>query len=129
MRSVMKKMVIKGVIVSFVFFMTLFIVSSIMNQGNADMTMEMGKASYPVIRVNYNGYFINEMHGYREPMEAGQMRGSITPLMEGRRISLEITPYGRKLTRLPLKCAVLTGAAWLKIRRCRHMTGTGKIFR
>lgn len=106
----MKKMVIKGVIVSFVFFMTLFIVSSIMNQGNADMTMEMGKASYPVIRVNYNGYFINEMHGYREPMEAGQMRGSITPLMEGRRISLEITPYGREIDQIAFEVRSLDGS-------------------
>lgn len=79
----MKKMIIKGAIVSVVFFMTLFIVSSILNQGNADMTMDMGKASYPVVTVNYNGHSINEMHGYREAMEVGQMRESITPLTEG----------------------------------------------
>ena len=47
----MKKMIIKGAIVSVVFFMTLFIVSSILNQGNADMTMDMGKACELLCRI------------------------------------------------------------------------------
>ena len=61
--SYMKRMIIKGSIVTAVFFATLFIVSSVMNKGNTDMTMEMSKASYPVIGVQYGGYRINEMHG------------------------------------------------------------------
>ena len=51
----MKKVIIKGSIVVIVFFAALFITSGIMNKGNTDMTMEMGKASFPVMWVNYGG--------------------------------------------------------------------------
>ena len=90
----MKKTIIKGAIVATVFFMTILIVSRMMNQGNTDMTTEMGKAVYPVISVNYGGFHLNEMHGYKEAMELSQMRESITPLAPGRKITLDIQPYG-----------------------------------
>ena len=93
----MKKAIIKGVIVSFVFMITLFVVSNIMNKGNTDMTMEMGKATYPIISIEYEGFHINELHGYADAMEVSQMRESITPLGEGRKIELRINPYGRKI--------------------------------
>lgn len=76
------------------FFAALIVISDIMNQGNTDMTMEMAEASYPVVSVDYDGYRLNQMHGYTEAMEVSQMRESITPLAPGRRISLEINTYG-----------------------------------
>ncbi|MDE6963185.1 MAG: hypothetical protein K2P30_06100 [Lachnospiraceae bacterium] len=94
----MKRTVIKGVIVACVFFMALFMANRLMNQENADMTMEMGEATYPVVTVDYNGYLINEMHGYARAMEVSQMRESITPLMEGRKIRLQIDTYGQKVS-------------------------------
>ena len=94
----MKRTVIKGVIISCVFFMALFIANKFMNQGTADMTVEMGEATYPVVSVNYNGLLINEMHGYAKAMKVSQMRESITPLLEGRRIRLEIDTYGQMVS-------------------------------
>lgn len=78
-----------------VFFLALFAANKVMNQGNVDMTMEMGQATFPVITVNYGGFRINEMHGYLDDMEVSQMRESITPLGTGRRIDLEIDTYGQ----------------------------------
>ena len=76
----MKKGIIKGVIVLSVFLMALITISNIMNQGNTDMTIEMAQAVYPVVSVDYNGYSLNQMHGYAQAMEVSQMRESITPL-------------------------------------------------
>lgn len=106
----MKKMIIKGSIVVIVFFAALFITSGIMNKGNTDMTMEMGKASFPVIWVNYGGYRINEMHGYVEDMDLSQMRESITPLTSGRKISLEIKPYGETISQIAFEVRNLDGS-------------------
>lgn len=108
--SYMKRMIIKGSIVTAVFFATLFIVSSVMNKGNTDMTMEMSKASYPVIGVQYGGYRINEMHGYAQAMELGQMRESITPLAAGRKVSLEIDTYGREISQIVYEVRNLEGS-------------------
>ena len=106
----MKKVIIKGSIVVIVFFAALFITSGIMNKGNTDMTMEMGKASFPVMWVNYGGYRINEMHGYETPMDLSQMRESITPLASGRKISLEIDPYGESIGQIAFEVRNLDGS-------------------
>ena len=45
----MKKYIIKAIIVIAVFFMSMTVISRVMNKGNTDMTVEMSKASYPVI--------------------------------------------------------------------------------
>ena len=105
----MKKSIIKSVIVLIVFIGALFIISNVMNQGNADMTMEMGKATYPVISVDYNGTAINEMHGYADVMEVSQMRESITPLTSGRRIRLEIEPFDNVISEINFEVRSLDG--------------------
>lgn len=105
----MKKAIIKGCIVVFVFFAALFITSSVMNKGNTDMTMEMGQATYPVVWVNYSGYRINEMHGYENAMEINQMRDSITPLAAGRKVTLEINTYGESISKIAFEVRSLNG--------------------
>ncbi len=130
--EIMKRTVIKGVIVACVFFMALFMANRLMNQENADMTMEMGEATYPVVTVDYNGYLINEMHGYARAMEVSQMRESITPLMEGRKIRLQIDTYGQKVSGISfevrsgeiLGVSGLVGGLW-KIRRWRILSSRG----
>ncbi len=105
----MKKAIIKGTIVSIVFIVTLLVVSSIMNKGNTDMTMEMGKATYPVISLEYEGFHINELHGYADVMEVSQMRESITPLGAGRNVEMHINPYGRTIEGIEFEVRSLDG--------------------
>lgn len=96
----MKKMritLIKGAIIIIVFFSALFAISNFMNKGNADMTTEMGAASYPVVAMNYGGFRINELHGYQDAMEVSQMRESLTPLISGRKVNLDIDTYGNRV--------------------------------
>ena len=106
----MKKMVIKSAIILVVFVAALFIISNIMNKGNSDMTMEMSAASYPVISVNYAGQTINTMHGYKQAMEASQMRNSITPLTAGRKINLHVDPYGRAIQKISFEVRSVDGS-------------------
>lgn len=93
----MRKTLIKGAVVITVFFLALFVISDFMNKGNADMTTEMEAASYPVIAMNYGGFRINVLHGYREAMEVSQMRESLTPLVSGRKVNLDIDTYGNRV--------------------------------
>ena len=106
----MKKIIIRAGIVAVVFFAALFTISGVMNKGNTDMTVEMGSATYPVVWINYNGYRINEMHGYAEVMETSQMRDSITPLAEGRKVTLQIEPYGEKINQIAFEVRNVEGS-------------------
>lgn len=105
----MKKMVIKCAIIIIVFFSALFVVGSIMNKGNSDMTMEMSKASYPVISVKYAGQIINAMHGYSEAMEVSHMRENITPLSTGRKVSMVIDTYNRGIRNIAFEVRSVDG--------------------
>lgn len=93
----MRKTIIKGAIIVIVFFSALFMISNLMNKGNTDMTAEMEAASYPVIAMNYGGFRINVLHGYQEAMEVSQMRESLTPLISGRKMNLDIDTYGTRV--------------------------------
>ena len=105
----MKKFLIKGLIVVTMFFLSLFVISGVMNKGNTDMTVEMADATFPVISLGYAGRQINELHGYREEMEVNYMRDSITPLGSGRQISLNMDCYGRKVEELSFEVRTMDG--------------------
>ena len=105
----MKKAIIKAAIVLSVFIIALITISNLMNQGNTDMTIEMAEATYPVVTVSYDGYRLNQMHGYAESMEVSQMRESITPLTSGRRIELEINTYGTVVSAIGFEVRSLDG--------------------
>ena len=105
----MKKYIIKAVIVIAVFFTAMTVISRVMNKGNTDMTVEMSKASYPVITMQYEGKEINTLHGYADAMEINYMREAITPLMEGRRVSCKISCYGREIDGIRYEVRSLDG--------------------
>lgn len=110
MKEKMKKYLIKGFIVIVMFFLSLFVISGIMNQGNTDMTVEMAKATFPVVSMVYGGRQINPMHGYGEEMEVNYMRDSITPLGSGRQLSLIMECYGRKVEGLSYEVRTVDGS-------------------
>lgn len=106
----MKKTIIKSVIVAAVFFFALFAVSSVLNTGNTDMTMEMSRASFPMVSVSYGGYRINRMFGYSDVMETSQMRESITPLAAMRKLSLVIEPCGTPIQEVSFEVRTVDGS-------------------
>lgn len=121
----MKKAIIKGTIVGIVFFLALFTISNIMNQGNSDMTVEMKKAQYPLVSILYGSRSINEMHGYAQPMEVNYMRESITPLSPGRRVSLEVNCYGRTITGLAFEVRSTDGQRLIESTEIEAITQDG----
>ena len=105
----MKKRFINIAIVIAVFFIALFVAGSIINQGTTDMTMEMGKATFPVVAVRFNGIEMNPMHGYRKEMKTNLMRESITPLMSGRKVILQIDRFGTEIDSIAFEVRSVDG--------------------
>lgn len=90
----MKKIVLQGITWIVIFILSLFVVSSLMNQGNTDMTVEMGKATLPLVYMSQGGERLNCLHGYAREMTGSAMRDTITPLGAGRTLSLTIQKMG-----------------------------------
>ena len=118
----MKKAIIKGLIVIVTFLTALFIISSVMNKGNADMTMEMSDASYPMVSVWYAGEEINVMHGYAKAMEVSHMRESLTPLGSGRKLNLRIDPYDEAITDIVFEVRTLDGERLIESTKVQEFT-------
>lgn len=105
----MKKYAVKTGIVLIVFIAALIIISRIMNQGNADMTVEMAEATFPVVTMKYEGNDVNTLHGYATEMETSYMRESITPLMAGRRVTCTVSCYDATVTGIRYEVRSLDG--------------------
>lgn len=105
----MKKLIINIAIVIAVFFISLFVAGSIINQGTTDMTMEMGQATFPVVTVRFNRIEMNPMHGYRKEMKTNLMRESITPLMSGRKVALQIDRFGTEIDSIAFEVRSVDG--------------------
>ena len=94
----MKRGIIKAIVCVISFVLSILIISSVMNRGNSDITMEMSEASYPLVYVNYEGEHINCLHGYAQEMDVSFMRDTITPLGENRELSLYIDSFNTSIT-------------------------------
>ena len=103
------KKTIKTVVVTVTFFLMLFLFSVLLNRDNTGMTMEMAEATYPTVSIQNNARLINRMQGYAKPMDTSYMRESITPLEEGRSLSVYIEKYGREITGLAYEVRSIDG--------------------
>ncbi len=108
MNAKMKK-TIKITVVTLTFFLMLFLFSVILNRDNTGMTMEMAEATYPTVAIQSNARIINKMQGYVNPMDTSYMRESITPLEEGRSVSIYVDKYGREITGLAYEIRSIDG--------------------
>lgn len=71
-----------------------------MNRGNTDMTAKMSSADFPLVSFVCGGLQFNTMHGYSAQMEIPYQRDTITPLMEGRNLSIRIDTYGTGIEKI-----------------------------
>ncbi len=123
----MKKFLIKGAIVITVFIAALHIISNIMNKGNTDMTVEMAKATFPVITLHYGGRDVNELYGYAEAMEVNYMRECITPLSPGRKISMTVDTHAAGIRRLDFEVRSIDGERLIEDTQITEYEQTGDL--
>ncbi len=93
----MKDSLIKAAIFLASFVISLIIISSFMNRGTTDMTVEMGEATLPVVAIVDGDRQINRMYGVKGAVEPNMMRDTLSPLNEGRSLSIRIDKYGNTL--------------------------------
>ena len=87
----------KYVIVAAWFTASLFFFEYFLNRGNTDLTKEMSKASLPILCVRQNGHDINRMFGYTMDCDYSLIRDGITPLEEGRKLTVRVYKMDEKI--------------------------------
>lgn len=105
----MKRVILKIIVCCIVFFTTLYISSSIMNQGNTDMTAEIRPATFPIIMMKNNGIQYNPLYGYVEQIDGSLERNSITPLDANRSLSFEILKYENVIDKIMFEVRSIDG--------------------
>ena len=105
----MKKAIIKGASLGIIFALALTIISIVMNQGNTDMTTEMGDPTYPVVSMFVKGHRVNTLHGYAESMNSAYLRDTLQPVENDRKIGVQIDTYGRAVSEIAFEVRSLEG--------------------
>ena len=105
----MKRAIIKGLLLGCIFALALLILSRVMNQGNTDMTTEMGEATYPVLSMYVGAYRVGSLHGYAQSMECAYLRDNLQPIDEDRKIDVRMNTYGQRIASIAFEVRSLDG--------------------
>ena len=89
----MSKEWIKRSVAVVVFIISIFVIDLILNRDNSEITMDMPKATLPIVSVVSGDYKINTMYGYTSRREEAYTKDSITPISDDRKISFVIDTY------------------------------------
>lgn len=106
----MKKVISKLAVCIVVFVITLFVSSSIYNQGNKELTTNMAQATLPLVHITTKGIAYNYLHGLRQEMDGSFFRDTITPLGDGRTLGFVIDKYGNEISDITFEVRSIDGA-------------------
>ncbi|MGN0203946.1 MAG: hypothetical protein ACI4BB_05360 [Coprococcus sp.] len=75
------------------FIVSVCVSGFILNQGKVSGVIQNTGASLPVLYVKTGGRLMNEMHGYRDAVDAGYYRDTLTPVGDSQTINLCMNEY------------------------------------
>ena len=117
---------IKRIVAAVVFLISIFVIDYIMNRGTSEITMDMPKATLPVISVKVEEYKINTMYGYTSKREESFTKDSITPISSNREITLVIDTFDAKIDSVAYEVRSIDGQRLIEdgeVRTLQNMPG------
>ena len=105
----MKIPVLKTVVFSTIFLVSLVVFTFLTNRGNMDMTAKMSDATLPLIYLDVNEREVNCLVGYREEMEASYVQECITPLSLDRTLNFKVDKNGTNIKEIEYKLRSIDG--------------------
>lgn len=80
-----------------VFLVSVCISGFVLNQGKVSGAIQNTEANLPVLYVRAGGSLLNEMHAYKEPVDAGYYRDTLTPVGDSQTINLCLSEYNASI--------------------------------
>lgn len=117
----MLKKILKIVVFVLVFVGGLFGFAYLSNKDNADLTVQMAKASFPVLSVEADGMNINRMMGYAQAASAQTLKTDITPVPENGAIRLVVDTFGNKIKTISYEILTPDGAVFMKNKKVEEL--------
>ena len=125
----MRKIVIKIVVLLFVFIAGVAGTSLLMNGEMTSDTAEMENASFPQVMVEIGGIYVNRMFGYAEKMQVDFTRDSLTPMDTSKEITLVINPFSCDLYNLSYEIRTSDGSKVIENSSTRRLTSQDSYFK
>ena len=91
-----------------VFLLSVFVISTMLNKGNTDMTTEMSHATFPSVVFKADGMKYNRMKGYITDMDIYRMHDSMTPVGADRKLSIEIDSFDNVIQKISFQVRSLS---------------------
>lgn len=120
----MKRIILKIAVCCLVFMATFSITSSIMNQGNTDMTAEIRPATFPIVTLQNGGIKYNTLYGYAQEIDGSLERDSITPLNQNRNLSFVIDKYDNVIGKIQFEVRSVDGKRLVEQTEVTNFTET-----
>ena len=72
------------------FVITIFLVDKFQNRQYKNLAMEMENATLPLVYVDYEGRYINCLHGYTTVVDTTMLRDCITPVTDDKKVTFAV---------------------------------------
>lgn len=122
----MKKSLIKATVFLLTFIAALLIIGKVMNKRHDNLTLEMTKASFPLLTMSENGVEYNQLHGYAKPMNIAYQRNTTTVLGENRDTAFVIDTFGCEVEKVSIEVRNLTGTRLIENTEITNLVKKGE---
>jgi len=89
----MKKKIARAFTFVLVFVVAVIVINKMMNKGHDNLTIEIAKASLPVVTMEQAGEVYNTLYGNTQTMDVSYVRDSVTVLDEDRQVCFRVNLY------------------------------------
>ena len=83
-------LVIRIIVMAVFFVVTIFLVDKFQNRQYKNLAMEMENATLPLVYVDYEGRYINCLHGYTTVVDTTMFRDCITPVTDDKKVTFAV---------------------------------------
>lgn len=117
----MLKKIIKVIVLVLIFTGGLFGFAYLSNKDNADLTVQMAEASFPVLHVEVDGTSMNRMMGYAGDIQADNLKPDITPVPEDGVLTLAADTFGNKIRTISYEVLTEDGVVFVKNKKAEKL--------
>lgn len=108
-----KKIAVKVGVLTAVFIAAVMFFSYLTNQGNTDMSADMGGATLPWISFTTEGYEVNAIPGYKTDMAVTSLRDTVTPVTN-QKLQMNLKMYDAAVEKVSWQVFTLNGEECLQ---------------
>ena len=83
-------LIIRIIVMAVFFVITIFLVDKFQNRQYKNLAVELENATLPLVYVNYEGRYINCLHGYTTDVDTTLLRDCITPVTVDKQVQISV---------------------------------------